>query len=144
MGAAIGPLLRTLYPYLRDYPGAEWGGRVEPRAVATSGLQKPCLLFFTAAIINNPTQAVRNNERITLTVKLVAETMQVAVDGMARISAALKNSGAQDVDPRLPAVTGWTVQTVTEDRAVWIEESFDNARWSYHAGYQYIFLMEAN
>lgn len=136
-------MYEVLYPYLRDYAGAEWSGRVQPRAVATASLDKPHLLFFHAGGGSMPSVPVRDKEDVIVTVKIVALSMATAIGGMGRISNALKNAGAQDVDPRLPSATGWQISTVTELRHIWREELFEGTQSIYHAGYQYEFVMEA-
>lgn len=119
-----------------------WGTRVEPLMVASAGLEKPCLMFFRASGGRESSVPVRDSARFSLTVKVVTETMQQAIDGQAAISTRLHNSGSQDVNPRLPSHEEWQILTVTEDREVWIEEAFENAQRIYHAGYQYDILME--
>lgn len=140
--SALQALYTALYPYLRDYAGAEWSGRVQPRAIATASLDKPHLLFFWAGGGTVASAPVRDRENVVLTVKIVALSMATATAGMATISEALKNSGTQDVDPRLPAVAGWNITTVTQLRHVWVEESFETQS-IYHAGYQFEFNLEA-
>jgi hypothetical protein len=141
MTSAKGALYQVLYPYLRDYGGV-WGMRVEPLAVATAGLDKPCVQFFYVGGGRELSVPRRDSQRIMLAVKCVAETMQVAVDGQEQISAALHNAGEQDVDPRLPSHDGWHILTVTEEEEVWVEEMFEGTQRIYHAGHRYEFLME--
>lgn len=141
--SAIEALYGVLYPYLRDYPANAWNGRVQPVAMATASLDKPHLLFFHAGGGTEFSVPVRDVESVVLSVKVVADTMQTAVDGMTQIKAALKDSGVQDVNPRLPSATGWTIKTVTEGRRIWLEEAFEGTQRIYHAGYQYSILMEA-
>lgn len=136
-----GALYEILFAHLN---GASpiWGSRVEPLMMASADLEKPCLIFFRASGVRENSVPVRNSARFSLTAKVVAETMQDAVDGQAAISTALHNAGSQDVNPRLPSHEEWNVLTVTEDREVWIEEAFEQAARIYHAGYQYDILME--
>lgn len=119
-----------------------WGSRVQPLMMASAGLEKPCLLFFSASGGRENSVPTRNSARFSITVKVVTETLQQAVDGQAAISAALHNAGKQDVNPRLPSHAEWDVLTVTEDGEVWIEEAFEKTARIYHAGYQYDILME--
>lgn len=141
MASAKNALYEVLYPYLRDYGGV-WGARVEPLAVATADLEKPCVQFFHVGGGRELSVPTRDAARIMLAVKVVAETMQTAVDGQDQISAALHNAGDQDVNPRLPNHDGWHVLTVTEDEEVWIEEMWEGTQRIYHAGHRYEFLME--
>lgn len=141
MTSPKGALYQVMNAHLRN-ASTIWMTRVEPMMVATTGLQKPCLLFFAASGGRELSVPSRNSARFSVTVKCVAETMQQAVDGQAAISAALHNAGAQDINPRLPSHAEWQILTVTEDREVWIEETFENAQRVYHAGYQYDILME--
>jgi len=135
-----GALYQVMKATLKN--AGSWGTRVEPMMVASAGLKKPCLLFFKASGMREQSVPSRDSARFSVTVKVVAETMQQAVDGQADISAALHNAGEQDINPRLPAHDEWHVLTVTEDRDVWIEEIFEGDRRIYHAGYQYDILME--
>lgn len=141
MASAQGALYEILYPYLRDYGGV-WGQRAQPLAVATATLAKPALLFFAASSGRGASAPGRDVQEITLTVKVVALDLQTAVDGQEEISAALHDSGTQDINPRLPAHAGWVVRTVTEDRAVWFEDFFEGTQRIYEAGYQYQIVME--
>lgn len=136
-----GALYEIVYAHLNGF-SPMWGNRVEPLMMASAALEKPCLMFFRASSGRENSVPNRDSARFSLTVKIVAETMQQAVDGQAAISTALHNAGAQDVSPRLPSHAEWQVLTVTEDREVWIEEAFQQAERIYHAGYQYDILME--
>lgn len=141
MISPVTALYETLYPYLRDYGGV-WGARVEPLALATAGMEKPCLLFFFVSGGRELSVPTRNSARLGLTVKCVADTLADALAGQAQISAALHNAGLQDVNPRLPSHAAWDVLTVTEQEAVWLEEVFEGTQRIYHVGYQYDFLLE--
>lgn len=137
----IGAIYQVMNAHLKN-GSPIWQGRVQPLAMASAGLEKPCLMFFHASGGRELSVPVRDSARFTLTVKIVAEAMQQAVDGQAAISTLLHNSGAQDVSPRLPTHVEWDVLTVTEGREVWIEEAFEKAKRIYHAGYQYDILLE--
>jgi len=115
-----------------------WGDRVEPLMMASAGLTKPCLMFFAASAGRENSVPGRDSARFTLTAKVVAETMQTAMDGQAELSNALHNAGEQDVNPRLPSHDEWHILTVTEGR----EEAFQQTARIYHAGHQYDILME--
>lgn len=140
--SAKGALYEVLYNHLNG-ASTIWGDRVEPLMEATAGLTKPCLVFFSASSGREHSVPVRDSERFTLTAKVVAATMQDAIDGQAALTTALHNSGQQDVNPRLPSHDEWHILTVTEDREVWLElpEDQTNERF-YHAGHQYDILME--
>lgn len=120
-----------------------WGTRVQPLTTAGATLARPYVVFFLAAGGRNNSVPSRHNARLVVSVKIVAETMQTALDGAEAISMALANSGSQDINPRLPTHEGWQITTVTEDRTIWIEEKFEGALSIYHAGAQYIVTMEA-
>lgn len=139
--SATGALYEVLFAHLSG-ASTLWEGRVEPLMMASADLEKPCLMFFRASGMRAPSVPVRDKERFTVTVKVVTEEMQQAVDGQAAITTALHNSGEQDVNPRLPSHEEWHILTVTEDREVWIEEAFEQAARIYHAGHQYDILME--
>lgn len=139
--AAREALNQVLNLHLRDYSPV-WGQRITPRMVATANLEKPRLLFFALPGLNADPNPVRNAYQVTITVKVVAENLQTALAGQADISKALRNAGEQDVDPRLPAHADWHILTVTEDREVYLEDPFEGTLTSYHAGHQYVVLME--
>lgn len=140
-GAPKDALYQVLFNHLNN-ASPIWEDRIEPLMMASADLEKPCLIFFGASGGRENSVPVRDSARFTITAKVVAETMQEAVDGQAALSTALHNSGSQDVDPRLPSHEEWQILTVTEDREVWIEEAFQQAERIYHAGYQYDILME--
>lgn len=133
---------QVFFQHLRN-ASAIWGTRVQPLTTVSATLTRPYVVFFMASGGRNNSVPSRQNARLVLSVKAVAETMQTALDGAEAISAALANSGSQDTNPRLPTHDGWTITTVTEDRAIWIEEKFEGALSIYHAGAQYIVTMEA-
>lgn len=119
-----------------------WDQRVEPLTVATTTLEKPFVQFFTAANMRQLSTPSRRSAEMTISVKGVANTLAEAEAISEAITLLLDNSGVQDVDPRLPTHAEWDVLTVTEDRAIEIEEKFSGAESIYHAGHQYQFKME--
>lgn len=135
-----GALYQVIYAHLNGE--SIWDNRVQPLMMASAGLTKPCLIFFGASGGRENSVPGRDSARFSLTVKVVADDMQQAIDGQAAISTLLHNAGSQDVNPRLPSQAEWAVLTVTEDREVWTEEAFEKAKRIYHAGYQYDILME--
>lgn len=139
--AAREALYQVLEQHLRNYSPV-WGERITPKMIATAKLTKPRLMFFALPGVNADPTPVRKAHRFTVTVKLVADDMATALVGQADISRALANSGTQNVDPRLPAHADWHVLTVNEDREVYLEDPFAGAVTSYHAGHQYVVLME--
>lgn len=134
-------LYEVLFNHLR---GVEpWGERVEPLQIASARLSKPYCVFFLAVGARLLVTPPRRSARLTLSVKLVALSMAAALSGQEAITERLHNSGSQDVAGRLPGHADWHVLTVTEGRAIWLEEKFEGAQSIYHAGHQYEFLMEA-
>ncbi|GIL09275.1 MAG: hypothetical protein BroJett033_7860 [Chloroflexota bacterium] len=129
-----------MYAQLRGV--APWGERVQPLAVASSGLAKPYAVFFAVSSGRAPSVPVRDLARHTVSVKAVALDLATALGAQEAISGLLHNAGEQDVNPRLAAHPEWHVLTVTEGRAILIEEKFDGGLSIYHAGHQYDWLME--
>lgn len=133
-------LYTTLYNHMLN--AGNWGTRLQPLEVVDASISRPFLHYFKAGGGRDFSTPARDKYIFPMTVKVVADTMQGAVDGQAQISAALHNSGTQDINPRLPSVSGWRVLTVSEGREVWGEELFANTQRIYHAGYQYDITME--
>lgn len=121
---------------------ALWGERVEPLTYASADTEKPYCVFFVVAGGRELSVPGRNHQRFTMTVKGVALDMATALAMQDAISGALHNAGEQDVSPRLVSHADWHVLTVTEGRAIWLEEQFAGAQNIYHAGYQFELLME--
>ena len=119
-----------------------WGGRVQPLTIATSGLEMLFVVFFTASNMRQLSTPTRKSAMMTVSVKAVAKTLADAEAASDAISGLLDDSGDQDVDPRLPYHAAWRILTLTEDRAIEIEEKFSGAESIYHAGHQYQLAME--
>jgi len=137
---ALQACYEVLYQTLRGV--APWGLRVQPLTVASAGLEKPYCVFFIAGGGRAQSVPTRDLARFTISVKAVALDLATSMTAQEAISGLLHNAGEQDVNPRLVTHPDWHVLTVTEDRAIWIEEKFEGARSIYHAGYQYDWLME--
>lgn len=132
----------VLFQYLN---GASplWGQRVQPLSTASSDLDKPYLVFFLASNINEDATPSRDNQRFVISVKGVAAELNEAMAMQAAMSALLRNSGRQDINPRLPIHADWDILTVTQDRVIWIQEKPQTGNDIYHAGYQYEIFVEA-
>ena len=136
--------LQALYEILQAHLGGAspvWT-QVAPVEVVPADAVKPYLHFFWAGGGNEQGVPVRTNARITLSVKGVALTLAEALAMKDAAADLLRNSGSQDVNPRLPAHAAWEVLNVTQDRVIYLEESFQGGQRIYHAGNQYEFVME--
>lgn len=141
--------LRALYLVLSSHLNAAaspvnlWGNRAKPLEEVEAGLEKPYSCFFWAGGGEERIAAPSTEEeRLILTVKGVALDMKDALTMQQQITGLLRNSGSQDVDPRLPSNDDFDILTVTRDRVVWLVEKFEGAVDIYHAGHLYEFLME--
>lgn len=142
MTAALQGCYEVLYAHL-VLASPLWAERVEPLTVASATQGKPYVVFFNAGGGRELQVPSRNHQRFVIAVKGVAYDMGTALAMQGEISAQLHNAGEQDINPRLPVHPLWHVLTVTEGRAIWIEEQFAGVQNIYHAGYQYEILMEA-
>lgn len=134
-------LYEVLISHLRGN-NALWGQRVQPLTNASVSLKKPYVVFFEASNLRRLSAPTRKMAEINLSVKGVAGDMATAMAIQDSITTLLDDSGDQDVDPRLPYHAAWRILTVTEGRSIWIEEQFAGAENIYHAGHQYLFVME--
>lgn len=123
-------------------PSALWGVNIESNEVASATLRKPCLIFFVASNARALVQPLRKNALLVVSVKGVAENAAMAYAMQDAISGLLDDSGRQDNDPRLPGNADWDITTVTEMRAIWLQEPFSQGKNFYHAGHQYQVRME--
>ncbi|MBZ0294499.1 MAG: hypothetical protein K8L99_18185 [Anaerolineae bacterium] len=141
MTAALASCYEVLYQHLND-ASPLWGTRVQPLTIASAELTRPYTVFFLAAGGNEQSVPADDMKRFTISVKTVADVFADALTAQDEISLLLRNSGEQDIQPSLPTHPDWHLLTVTEGRAIWIEEKFAGAQNIYHAGYQYDILME--
>ncbi len=119
-----------------------WGVRVQPLTIASADLQKPYVVFSEASNMRRLSAPPIKMAEVLIAVKGVALEMATATGIEDAITGLLDDSGDQDVSPRLPFNADWRILTVTEQRSIWVEEKFSGAQSLYHAGHQYLFLME--
>ena len=119
-----------------------WGGRAQAVEIANAKLVRPYLLFFVASNMTPASNPHIHKAEIVLSVKGIAEDMATALAIQEAVTGLLKNSGTQDLTPRLPYNADWVITTVSEDRAIWLEELSAVGNMIYHAGHQYMFRME--
>lgn len=141
MSSALEAMYTVLFSHLHG-ASSIWGDNVEPVSIASKEMNKPYVVFFASSILREASDAGRNVQRLSITVKCVANTMQGALAGQDAISDLLHNSGVQDSNPRLPYNGDWQVSIVTEGLGVYMEEPQTPEGNVYHAGYQYNILME--
>jgi len=137
--------VRALYEALRgtlDGAGV-WGERCYADA-APAGVVRPYAVWFVAAGGERNVRGDRADAGYTVTVKCVADTFAAAAAGAEQIADVLNDTGAQDRRLGMVQPSGWTISTVTADRAVHLVERVDGAQAIYHEGYQFLVVMEAN
>jgi hypothetical protein len=134
-------LNQVLIAHLRN-ASPLWGVKVQPLEIASSNLEKPYVVFFPASNGRFLGNANKKRAQIVMSIKGVAKDMASALAIQEAITGLLDDSGSQDISPRLPYHAGWVVTTVTEDRAIWLQEQFAGAENIYHAGHQYQVNME--
>ena len=120
-----------------------WGERCYAD-VAPAGVVRPYVVWFVAAGGERNVRGDRADAAYTVTVKCVADTLAAAMVGAGQVHEVLNDAGAQDRRGGVVQPTGWTVLTVTADRAVHLVERVDGAQAIYHDGYQFLVTMEAN
>jgi len=122
---------------------ALWGLRARAVEIADATLTRPYLLWFVASNMRyNMANAHKKRAEIVLSVKGVAEDMATALAIQEAITGLLDDSGSQDISPRLPYSADWIITTMTEDRAIWLQELTSVGKMIYHAGHQYQVRME--
>lgn len=119
-----------------------WGTRVQPLTAASSQLVRPYVVFFEASNQQRQTSPSHKMAEFLVSVKGVTEKFADALTIEQLITERLDDSGDQDLNPRLPYNAGWRILTVTEQRSIWLEEKFSGAMDIYHAGHQYLLVME--
>lgn len=125
-------------------------GAENPIWTAVQGLEvpstkavRPYVHYFWAGGGNARAAVNRRNARLVLAIKGVADSERTALAMKAALVDLLEDSGSQDVNPRLPAHPDWHITTVSMDRDIYLEEQFEGTQRIYHAGNQYVFMMEA-
>lgn len=141
MTAANQALYEVMYSHLNN-ASALWGTRVQPLMAANAQLARPFVVYFEASNQRRLSAPTKKMAEILLSVKGISDSMANAMAISDAITTLLDDSGAQDVNPRLPYHAGWQILTVTEGRSIWVEEKFAGAADIYHAGHQYLFVME--
>ncbi len=119
-----------------------WGVRVQPLTIASADLTMPYVVFFEASNQRRLSSPSKKMAEVLISVKGVALEMASAMGIEEAISLLLDDSGDQDINPRLPSHADWRILTVTEGRSISVEEKFSGAQSIYHAGHQYLFVME--
>ena len=77
--------------------------------------------------------------------KVVAEDMEQALIGAARISALLNDQGVQDrPDVALAGGDDWEICTATQGRMIHLVEAFSDAQNFYHEGHVFSFVLGRN
>lgn len=121
---------------------ALWATRVERLTTASANMTRPYVVYFHVSGGNELVRARQRSAQITMGVKGVSNTLAVADAISDAISSLLRDSGDQDVNPRLASHATWRVLTVTEGRSIYIEEKALEATTVYHMGHQYEVRME--
>jgi hypothetical protein len=117
-----------------------WGNR-SYNMVVPPNIARPYVVF---GIVN--TQSVyerqRHTKSVLLQIKCVANTYQSAFDGASAITSVIAERGQQDRYGG--AFEGaWVVRTITEAGGFDFVESVDGSQTAfYHAGYQYLAILE--
>jgi hypothetical protein len=120
-----------------------WGDNARAGDIVSSRVSRPFVHYFFSGGGHVSHTPSKHHARVILTVKCVADSLAVAQAGKNAISELLRNAGEQDISPRLPNHDVWRVSTVTQDTAIIITEQLDESRFIYHAGNQYVIMMEA-
>lgn len=119
-----------------------WTGRVYPDDVDQDVVRPYVVFAYTAG--GEANEVGRPDADYLLTVKVVADTQQLAMDGSARLAWLLNDQGVQD-HPETPLNGGddWEVITSTVERRVHIKDRFSGTKPIFHDGHQIRFKMEA-
>lgn len=117
----------------------EWANRVFPDVVPAEIARPYAVLFWVAGGEDNQTK--RQDARITLTVKCVADNMGASMRGAGRISELFNDQGSQD-GGNIAGDGNWLITTITQGRIVHLVEMFEGAQPIYHDGHQFEFDME--
>jgi len=120
--------------------GEVWASRVYPD-MAPDGTSMPYVIFTVAGGGNSDFTPDRDNAELRVLIKAVSNGKASTVSAAARISALLKDQGAQEGG----AVSGdsnWIITTISEREMVDMTE-FTNGQRFYHCGAYYEFVMEA-
>lgn len=141
MISAIQAVYEVTYSHLNN-ASSLWGTRVQPLAVAGASLVKPYVVFFEASNQRRLSTPSAKMAEILLSIKGVTNVFGDALTMQQLITERMDDSGDQDINPRLPYNVGWRILTVTEQRSIWLEEKFSGALDIYHAGHQYLIVME--
>lgn len=115
-----------------------WGDRVFADS-APARIVRPYVVFFVASG-GDAHQTQKQDARMVLTVKCVADKLNESLQGADALTSALSDTGSQDDRPIL--CEGWNITTITQDRIVHLKEMWEGATPIYHDGYQFIVTME--
>lgn len=119
-----------------------WGERVYADA-APAGVVRPYVVYFVVSGGEDNVRADRRDGSYVATVKCVADTQALTFRGACQILDALHQRGMQDRQRGVICPAGWTITTITADRAVHVVERFEGAVPIYHDGNQFLITMEA-
>lgn len=121
---------------------ALWDTRVSGIELIAATAVKPYVVFFVASNVRVPMSIRKKNVVIEMSIKGVAVDVATAYAIQDAIGERLDDSGTQDYNPRLPIDPDWYVTTVTQTRAIWLQENFSPSTTFYHAGHVYRVTME--
>jgi len=141
MTAAVETLNLIIAAHLRN-ASPVWGERVRSVSTVEASLVRPYVHFFIASELNEKILVRKRHTRIALSVKGVAENLGEALQMQGLLADLLDDSGQNDINARLPAHPDWAVLSVTQGRAIILDDFFKNAVMIYHRGHQFEILME--
>ena len=138
---ALWALYQALFSKLNG-ANSLWADRVFPDvAPAWADVGQGYVLFFWTGGGEDNT-VVEEDARITLTIKVVSDSMEDAAKMAAALSSLLNDKGTQETSaPALASQGGWEFTAITKGRAVHLVERFSEAVNIYHEGNSYEFIM---
>ena len=137
---SVGALYEMLATNLRD--AGVWGERVYADVVP-AGVVRPYVVYFVVSGGEDNVRGDRRDASYVVTIKCVGERLVDSLQGARQLVERLDDHGVQDRSGVLIDPAGWTITTITADRAVHVVERFEGAIPIYHDGHQFIIVMEA-
>lgn len=116
-----------------------WGQQVGEDPLA--GWTHPYVQMYQISGME-PNRVQEQDAEYEMGFKVVADDMEQALNGAARLSALLNDQGEQDLPTAaLYGGSDWDICTSTQGRAIHLIEKFANAQNIYHEGHVFTFVM---